>query len=83
MRILVALLALPLTFAAQKHPITHEDVWQMKRVGAPTVSPDGRWAVVPVTEPSYDPTKTTSDLWIAPVDSSAPPHRLTSTRTSG
>src|SRR2546423_208255 len=25
-----------------RHTITHEDVWMMKRVGAPVVSPDGR-----------------------------------------
>jgi hypothetical protein len=26
-------------------PITHEDVWLMKRPGAVAVSPDGRWIV--------------------------------------
>ena len=77
-----ALLLLPLSLAAQKHPITHEDVWQMKRVGAPAVSPDGKWAVVPVTEPSYDSAKTVSDLWIVPLDGSAAPRRLTSTKAS-
>ena len=28
--------------SAQKQIITHEDVWLMKRVGAPVVSPDGK-----------------------------------------
>ncbi len=37
-----------------KRPITHEDVWLMPRVGAPAVSPDGRWVVVSVVEPAYD-----------------------------
>jgi Tol biopolymer transport system component len=82
MRILVALLALPLCLPAQKHAITHEDIWQMKRVTAPAVSPDGKWAVVSVTEPSYDSSKTVSDLWIVPLDASAPPRRLTNTRAS-
>ena len=34
--------------AAQRRPITHEDVWLAKRLGAPVVSPDGRWAAVQV-----------------------------------
>jgi dipeptidyl aminopeptidase/acylaminoacyl peptidase len=79
MRILVALYTLTLAAAAEKHPITHEDVWLMKRVGAPAVSPDGKWAVFSVTEPSYDSARTASDLWIAPLDGSAPPRRLTNT----
>ena len=37
-----------------KRPISHEDVWLMKRLGTPALSPDGRWVVVPVTEPAYD-----------------------------
>ena len=37
-----------------KRAITHEDVWLMKRVSAPTASPDGKWAVFAVTDPAYD-----------------------------
>ena len=73
------LLVFAATVLAQKRPITHEDVWLMKRTGAPTVSPDGKWAVMPVTEPSYDSAKTASDLWIVPVDGSGPPRQLTHT----
>ena len=50
----------------------------MKRVGAPAVSPDGRWVVFPVTEPAYDEKKEVADLWIVPADGSAKPRRLTS-----
>jgi dipeptidyl aminopeptidase/acylaminoacyl peptidase len=76
------LLALPIAtaMAAQtpdKHPITHEDVWLMKRVGRPALSPDGRLIVVPVAEPAYDEAKKSSDLWLIPADGSAPPKRLT------
>jgi len=81
MRRLVALLILALAVpAAAKRPITHEDVWLMKRVGAPAISPDGRWVVVSVTEPSYESDKQVSDLWLVPADASAEPRRLTSTR---
>ena len=68
--------------AAQKRPIAHEDVWLSKRLAPPVVSPDGKWAAVQVTEPAYDEREQVSDLWIVPADGSAPPRRLTSTRTS-
>jgi len=81
MRYLATLFLVVLSWpAAAKRPITHEDVWLMKRVGAPVVSPDGRHAVFSVTEPDYDPDKQVSDLWIVPVDGSAAPRRLTFTK---
>ena len=39
---------------ADKAPITHEAMWLMKRVGAPSPSPDGKWVVLSVVEPAYD-----------------------------
>jgi len=67
---------------AQKTPITHETLFLMKRVSSPVVSPDGKWVVFSVTEPSYDPQQQRSDLWIAATDGSAPPRRLTFTKGS-
>ncbi len=78
--ILIALSAiiLSLTALAQtKRPITHEDVWLMKRVGAPAPSPDGKWVIFSVIEPAYDEKDQVSDLWIVPADGSAKPRRLT------
>jgi dipeptidyl aminopeptidase/acylaminoacyl peptidase len=66
--------------AAPRQAITHESMWLTKRVGAPVSSPDGRWAVFAVTEPSYNLQEQWSDLWIVPTDGSAPPRRLTFTR---
>jgi dipeptidyl aminopeptidase/acylaminoacyl peptidase len=70
---------------AAVRPIAHEDLWPMRRVGAPVPSPDGRWAVFSVAEPAYEEGAQVSDLWIAPVDGSTPPRRLTNTagRESG
>ena len=62
-----------------KHPITHEDVWLMRRLGTPVSSPDGKWVVVSVTEPSYESDETIRDLWIVASDGSSPPRKLTST----
>jgi dipeptidyl aminopeptidase/acylaminoacyl peptidase len=66
--------------AAQTRLITHEDVFTMTRTGDPRPSPDGRWVVLSLAEPNYDPAKATSDLWIVPADGSSAPRRLTSTR---
>ena len=65
---------------AGRHTITHEDVFLMKRVSSPAISPDGRWIVFSVTEPSYSDGDQVSDLWLVPTDGSAEPRRLTNTK---
>ncbi len=65
-----------------KAPITHQDVWLMKRVGAPLPSPDGKWVVFPLTEPAYDERDQVSDLWIVPADGSTKSRRLTFTKSA-
>jgi dipeptidyl aminopeptidase/acylaminoacyl peptidase len=66
--------------AETKSPITHETLWRMKQVGAPTPSPDGRWVVFSVGEPAYDEQDELSDLWLVPGDGSAPPKRWTTAK---
>ena len=66
--------------AEAKRAIAHETLWLLKQVGAPAPSPDGRWIVVPVTEPAYDEKDEVADLWILPGDASAPPRRLTTAK---
>ena len=77
-----SLLALSLFFAfvlaAQKTPLTHETLTLMKRVGTPSVSPDGKWVVFSVTEPSYDTKEQVADLWIVAADGSTRPRKITS-----
>ena len=65
---------------ALKRAITHEDLWLMKRVGAPVPSPDGKWAVFSVTQPAYEAKDTSADLWLVPLDGSAPARQLTQTK---
>ncbi|HEV2669453.1 MAG TPA: S9 family peptidase [Gemmatimonadales bacterium] len=80
---LILLIALASPLAAQqtgRHTITHEDVFLMKRVAGPAISPDGRWIVFSVTEPSYTEGEQVSDLWLVPADGSAQPRRLTNTK---
>jgi dipeptidyl aminopeptidase/acylaminoacyl peptidase len=77
----IAAILLSLTaFAQTKRPITHEDVWLMKRVGAPVPSPDGKWVIFTMVEPAYDEKDQVTDLWIVPADGSAKPRRLTFTK---
>ncbi|MDB6014044.1 MAG: prolyl oligopeptidase [Gammaproteobacteria bacterium] len=66
--------------AAPGTPLTHELLWMMKRVGAPIISPDGKWVVFSVLEPSYEPDKEASDLWLVPAEGGVEPRRITNTR---
>src|SRR5580704_14402796 len=63
--------------ATPRKPITHQALWMMKRVGAPVVSPDGKWVVYSVLEPAYETDKAVSDLWVVPTDGQRPPRRIT------
>jgi dipeptidyl aminopeptidase/acylaminoacyl peptidase len=77
--LIAAFLAVP-AVAADKQPLTHETMWLMKRAGGPSISPDGKWVVFTITNPSYDDKEQTSDLWIVPADGSAKPRQLTFTK---
>jgi dipeptidyl aminopeptidase/acylaminoacyl peptidase len=68
--------------ATQPKPITHESLWMMKRVGAPSVSPDGKWVVYSVLEPSYEADKSVSDLWLVAADGVKAPRRITNTKAA-
>jgi len=81
--LMAAWLVAPLVSAAPAtppiKPITHQILWMMKRVGAPVVSPDGKWVVYSVLEPSYEADKAVSDLWLVSTDGLKPPRRITDT----
>ena len=49
---------------APKKPITVEDLWQLERMGNPSLSPDGAQAVAAVTRFSMDDNKAVSSLWL-------------------
>ena len=57
--------------AEERRPITAQDLWAVQRVGAPALSPDGRTAVVAVTEWSVPRARSTSSLWLVDVASAA------------
>jgi dipeptidyl aminopeptidase/acylaminoacyl peptidase len=75
-------LAFSLTgFAADRRPITPQDLWVCKRLGGPALSPDGRTTAFTVQEWSIDKNKSTSSLWLVDV-AGGEPRRLTTAPVS-
>ncbi|HLZ66098.1 MAG TPA: S9 family peptidase [Aliidongia sp.] len=54
--------------ASSPRVITTEDLWALKRIGAATVSPDGRWACAAVTRFDMTENEGTSQLWLLSTD---------------
>ena len=49
-----------------KPPLDVDALWALKRVGAPTLSPDGRFACAAVTSYDMDRNEGTTELWLFP-----------------
>ena len=49
-------------------PLTVEDMWKVKRVGPPSIAPDGKWCVVEVTTYNLDQDDSSSNLWLLATD---------------
>jgi dipeptidyl aminopeptidase/acylaminoacyl peptidase len=65
-RVLVATFALTaatVTAAADQVPFSAERSWQIQRIGAPTIAPDGATVVAPVTRYDLKENKGYTDLW--------------------
>jgi len=67
--------ALPVS-AAEARPFTTDDLCRVKRVGSPTLSPDGRWVAYVVGVCDFDENKYNSDVWLVPADG-GPSRQLT------
>ncbi len=62
---------------ARKKPITVEDLWQIERLGAPSLAPDGAQAVAALSSFSMDDNSSSSSLWLLSTLGGRP-RRLTS-----
>jgi len=73
--------AWPAALPAQpaRAPLTAETMWQLKRVGAPAISPDGKLAVYEVKRYDAENDKGEADLFMVST-SGGKPQRLTSTK---
>ncbi len=74
------LLLLLAASVSARQPIDIETAWQYQRIGAPAVSPDGKFAVAPITRVDMDKDKMTGDLWLFATDGSS--QRLFSSQAS-
>ena len=77
MRVLLALVLVAGTASAATHPFTFDDMARLGRLGDWDVSRDGKWVVYTVGRADVDENKTTSGLWLLPIDRSVAPRRLT------
>ena len=68
-------------FGAEKRPLTPQDLWAIKRLSAPALSPDGRTVVFTVQEWSIDKNKSTSSLWLVDMAGGTPRRLTTATGT--
>ena len=50
--------------AQTKRPFTFEDMMQLKRIGEPTVSPDGKWVAFSAVDVNLEENTKTPHLWI-------------------
>ncbi len=62
---------------AQTHPFCARDLWDMTRVGAPQVAPDGETVVFTCRVTDFEANKGRDDLWLINADGTLP-RRLTS-----
>src|SRR3954471_16854158 len=79
--VLVTLTFSVAALAAEPRLLTPQDLWAIKRVGTPALSPDGRHAVFPVQDWSIDKNKSTSNLWTVEV-ATGQVRRLTTAETT-
>ena len=51
-----------------RHPLSVEDLWSIKRIGTPTLSPDGRTACAAVTSYDMEKNEGRTELWLFSTD---------------
>ena len=68
--------------AAEPRLLTPQDLWAIKRVGNPALSPDGRHAVFPVQQWNIEKNKSSSNLWTVALADGAVRQLTTAAETS-
>ena len=52
--------------AKRKPPLTVEALWAIRRIGTPTLAPDGAWACSAVTRFDMERNEGSTSLWLFP-----------------
>lgn len=73
----LALILLLATTASAQRAITFEDMAAMRRIGAPRVSPDGKWVAYDASTIDLPGNKRLSAVYLVPADGSAPSKKVT------
>ena len=60
------LLAAQTAPSAAKHPFTFKDMMNLKRIGAPSLSPDGKWVLFTAMDVNLAENKRTNHIWVVP-----------------
>lgn len=64
--------------APELPPLSAQSMWQLKRLGDPSISRDGKLAVVPVTHYDLEKNEGYTDLWLIPTVADGEARQLTS-----
>jgi dipeptidyl aminopeptidase/acylaminoacyl peptidase len=57
---------------SSQRPLSVEDLWSIRRIGSPTLSPDGRTACAAVTAYDMERNDDSTELWLFPTDGRKP-----------
>jgi dipeptidyl aminopeptidase/acylaminoacyl peptidase len=71
----------PVPAYAQGRALAIEDFYRLKSVGAPQLSPDGRWVAYTVSTRIEDTNGDSSEVWLASAATSAAPRRVSAPGT--
>lgn len=63
---------LPSILAQTRRPMMPEDLYRMKRISDPQVSPDGKWIAFTISVPDLEENYLNSDVWILPLTGGQP-----------
>ncbi len=64
--VLTCALVLPTSATTQTRPITVDDLFQIKSVGSPEISPEGKWVAYTVRATSLEDEKSETRVWMIP-----------------
>lgn len=79
--IALTLLAIIPAFAADKRrPMKIEDLYQLKRLSDPQISPDGKLVAYTVSTVDLESNSSSSAIWVVPSDGKGTPKQLTTNR---
>jgi len=79
--ILLVFLCSAAGLAADKKPLTVDDMWAVQRVGSPALSPDGKTVAYTVSVYDMEENRGNGDVWTVPLAGGAP-RRLTTNKAS-